>query len=479
MIIFASPEEALRFVADDEVEMVDLTFTDLIGRWHHVTLPGAAFKENTFSSGVAIDSSSVPGFKSPKRGDNVLVPDLKTGRIDPFWETKTLTFTCSVFEAGTMKPFIRDPRNVLKKAEDYLASLKIADGCKFSPEYEFYIFDGAEFINQHNQASYFLASQEAGWIPNGDDSLGLGNKIPHQSGYHAMPPRDLYYNIRADMVKRMTKEGIKVKYHHHEVGAPGQLEIEVLFEEPLDAADQGMLIKYIARMVAKSRGKTITFMPKPLYDTAGSGMHFHQFLHAEGKSLFYEEGGYANLSPLAIDYIAGLLKHTPAVMGFTNASTNSYKRLVPGFEAPTRIFFGLANRSACIRIPKYDDNELVKRIEFRPGDATGNIYLAIAAQLLAGLDGVKNKFDASAYNFGPFDQDIKNIPPEQLENIGSVPTNLQDALDKLDGDRDFLTSAGVFTDDLIDAWIDFKLENEFHQLQNRPHPYEMELYFDI
>jgi glutamine synthetase len=277
----------------------------------------------------------------------------------------------------------------------------------------------------------------------------------------------------------MVEEGIRVKYHHHEVGASGQLEIEVLFEEPLKAADQGMLVKYISRMTAVSYGKTVTFMPKPLYRTAGSGMHFHQFLHRDGKSLFYRKGGEANLSQIALNYIGGLLKHTPAVMGFTNPSTNSYKRLVPGFEAPTRIFFGLANRSACIRVPKYDDNEFLKRIEFRPADGTGNIYLSIAVQLLAGLDGVKKEIDAVAHNFGPINEDIQTLPADKVAHIGSIPNGLCEALSRLDEDREFLTSTGVFSNQLIDTWIEYKMEKEHYEMRNRPHPFELELYFDI
>jgi glutamine synthetase len=277
----------------------------------------------------------------------------------------------------------------------------------------------------------------------------------------------------------MIENGVEVKYHHHEVGAPGQVEIEVWFMEPLVAADKVMITKYITQMTAKKHGKTVTYMPKPLNETAGSGMHFHQFLHKKGKSLFYQKGNYANLSNLALNYIGGLLFHTPAVMAFTNPSTNSYKRLVPGFEAPTRLFFGLANRSACIRIPKYDDNNLLKRIEFRPGDGSANIYLSIAAQLLAGLEGINKKIDPIKNNFGPIDVDVQKLTAKGKAKIKSVPKGLEEALEALDSDRGFLTASGVFTDDLIDTWIKFKLENEFYKIRNRPHPYEFELYFDL
>jgi glutamine synthetase len=294
-----------------------------------------------------------------------------------------------------------------------------------------------------------------------------------------MPPRDRYYELRSEMVKLMQENGIKVKYHHHEVGAPGQVEIEVHFMEPLEAADKGMLTKYITQMAAKNRGKTITYMPKPLNNTAGNGMHFHQFLHQTGKSLFFQSGGYANLSTLALNYIGGLLHHTPAVMGFTNPTSNSYKRLVPGFEAPTKIFFGLANRSAAIRVPKYDDNEYLKRIEFRPSDASGNIYFSIAAQLIAGLNGIKHKINPGEHNYGPLDQDVEKLPEIEKANIKAVPKGVEEALEALDQDREFLISTGVFTDDLIDSWINFKLEQEYYTIRDRIHPYEIELYFDL
>ena len=477
--MFTSQEEALRFIKDEKVEMIDLTFTDLIGRLHHITVPAASFNEKIFSNGIAFDSSSIPGFKTKGGSDIILIPDENTGRIDPFWSYKTLAFTGSSYEAGSRQPFHRDPRNVLKKAVEYFHSLKIADGCYFSPEYEFYIFDGIKIINEINHSEYLITSEEAGWRENGSDFIGNGQKIPLQEGYHAMPPRDRCFNTRSEMVKQMVDEGIKVKYHHHEVGAAGQLEIEVLFEEPLKAADQGTQIKYIAKMVAERCGKTITFMPKPLYNAAGSGMHFHQFLHANGKSIFYKDGGYANLSDTALNYIGGLLDHTPAVMGFTNPSTNSYKRLIPGFEAPTKIFFGLANRSACIRIPKYDDNDRLKRIEFRPGDGTGNLYLAIAAQLLAGLNGIKNKTNPTEKGFGPIDRNVLNLPLEEQNRIKSVPANLKEAMTELDKDRTFLTSSGAFTDDLINGWIEYKLQKEYYRLFERPHPYELEMYFDL
>lgn len=477
--MFKTPDDALRFTMDDEVEMVDLTFIDLPGRWHHITLPVSAFTEEIFTSGVAFDSSSVPGFKISDASDMALIPDHSTGRLDPFYKVKTLSFICDVKEAGSLNPFALCPRGVLRRAEEYLASLKIADGCWFSPEYEFYIFDRVEVENSINCAQYRIESVEADLVFENERKSCSGYGIPHQGGYHAMPPNDMLHDIRSEIVKLAVAEGVKVKYHHHEVGAAGQAEIEVHFEEPLKAADQGMLIKYFARITAMKQGKTVTFMPKPLYNAAGNGMHFHQFLHREGKSLFYEKGGYANLSPLALHYVTGLLLHTPAVMGFADGSTNSYKRLIPGFEAPTRLFFGLANRSACIRIPKYDDNEYLKRIEFRPGDATGNIYLSIAAQLTAGLDGALNKIDPAEQKFGPYDVDVRELSEAKKAKIKSVPASLEEALDRLDSDRGFLTASGVFTDKLINQWIDYKLRHEIARLRDRPHPFEIELYYDL
>jgi len=477
--MFSCIEEVLRYIIDEKVEMVDLRYTDLVGRMHHVTVPGPTVNDKTFTAGVAFDSSSVPGFKSIAAGDMVVIADVTTGRMEPFYEAKTLAFTCDVREADTLAEFPRDPRTVLKKAVAYLNSLKIADGASFSPEYEFNIFEGVRYNNSLHTGAYEIISSATNWANNEEEDDYMGHKVPHQLGYHIMPPKDRYHDLRSEMVKYMMENRIRVKYHHHEVGAPGQVEIEVLFEEPLKAADDGVLTKYLLHMTALKHGKTVTFMPKPLLDSAGNGMHFHQFLHKGGKSLFYEKGGIANLSTLALQYISGLLLHTGAVMAFTNPSTNSYKRLVPGFEAPTKIFFGLANRSAAVRIPKYEDNEYYKRIEFRPGDATGNIYFAIAAQLLAGLDGIVRKVDYKAYNFGPINVNINEMPDAERDTIKSVPRSLSDAMDAVNRDREFLTNCGAFSDELIDGWREYKMQKEYYQVRNRPHPYEIELYFDL
>ncbi|MBL7191887.1 type I glutamate--ammonia ligase [bacterium] len=476
--MFDTPENLLKFAQDHKVEMIDLKFADLTGRWHHVTMPDAAFTEKVIIEGVGFDSSSLPGFKSETAGDMVLLPDISTAVIDPFWESYTLSIICDIMEADSLVQFSRNPRGVLKKTEQYLKSMNIADSCQISPEYEFYIFDGLELYNDDYASGYDVISYEGDWNRVDDEAHDLGYKIPLQGGYHAIPPLDSMYNLRAEIVKYLESAGIKVKYHHHEVGAPGQTEIEVLFNEPLKACDQGMMIKYIIRMVCQRRGKTASFMPKPLYKQAGSGMHFHQFLQKDGKSLFYKEGGYANLSDIALHYIGGILKHTPAVMAFTNPSTNSYKRLVPGFEAPTRLFFGLANRSATIRIPKYDDNPIMKRIEFRPGDASCNIYFAAAAQLLAGIDGIKNKIDPAKEGFGPYDMKVQYLPPEEAAKIKSVPENMLGAMEALDKDRDFLKIDNIFNDDLIDTWIDLKTK-EHYDVINRPHPHEFFMYHTI
>lgn len=477
--MFSSREEALKYIKDQKIDMVDLRYTDLVGRMHHVTVPGVTCCRRIFTNGVAFDSSSIPGFKSIAAGDMVLIADVSTARLDPFYEAKTVAFTCDVREADTLEEFARDPRTVLKKAAAYLKSLNIADGAYFSPEYEFNIFDGVKFNNTCNKCYYEVKSNAANWALSENDDDGSGHKIPHQMGYQVMPPRDRYHDLRSEMVNYMTDNGIRVKYHHHEVAAPGQVEIEVLFEEPLKAADDGVITKYLLQMAAMKHGKTVTFMPKPLLDSAGNGMHFHQYLHKDGKSLFWKKGGIANLSDLGLNYISGLLMHTPSVMAFTNGSTNSYKRLVPGFEAPTKIFFGLANRSAAIRIPKYDDNEELKRMEFRPGDATGNIYLSIAAQLLSGLDGIVNKIDHEDHNFGPVNINVWKLPKEERDLIKSVPRSLSEAMDALDKDREYLTKSGAFSDDLIDGWIEYKMQKEYYEVRNRPHPYEVELYFDL
>ena len=469
-------EEVLKFVKAQSIEMVDFKVVDLFGRWHHVTIPASQLSKSTFTDGIGIDASSYPGYKKIVAGDMKIIPDNTTLIIDPFHDLKTLSIVCDIFEPdGT--PYLRYPRNVARKAEQYMTSTQKRVAL-FSPELEFYVFDEIRYTSGINQASYYLDSIEAFWNTGRQENPNLGYKFPAQAGYHGIPPADSTFNLRSKLVKLIEESGILVKYHHHEVGA-AQVEIEVLHDTLLRAADAVMLMKYLIKNIAYQSGKVATFMPKPLFQQAGSGMHVHQYL-SDGKfSLFYDKNGYAGLSQLALNYIGGLLKHGPALLAFTNPSTNSYKRLIPGYEAPVNLFYAAANRTAAVRIPMYDVNRQRARIEFRPPDATCNPYLALSAMLMAGLDGIENQIDPAAEGFGPFDIDIAEMPEQERANIKALPSSLQDALDALKDDHDFLLKGEVFTEDLIDAWIEYKLNREVNPLQARPHPYEFELYSDI
>ncbi len=471
-------EEVLKFAKDQNIQMVDLKVVDLVGRWHHVTIPASQLNESTFSDGIGIDASSYPGYKKVAAGDMKIIPDSSTRILDPFSELKALSMICDILEPDGVTPYSRYPRNVARKAEEYLAATQ-RDIALFSPELEFYIFDDMRYASNVREAFYYVDSIEAFWNTGSGDEPNLGYRFPPKGGYHGIPPADTTFNLRSKMIKLIEEAGIPVKYHHHEVGSAAQVEIEVLHDTLLRSADAVMLMKYFIKNLARQNHKVATFMPKPLYQEAGSGMHVHQYL-SDGKiSLFYDQGGYAGLSQLALNYIGGLLKHGPALLAFTSPSTNSYKRLIPGFEAPVSLFFAAANRTAAVRIPTYDVNRQRERVEFRPPDSTCNPYLALPAMLMAGLDGIENKIDPTAEKFGPFEIDIAEMEEQQRANIKVLPSSLEDALEALKADHDFLLKGGVFTKDLIDAWIKYKLEKEVNPLQARPHPYEFELYSDI
>jgi glutamine synthetase len=478
--LFKSIKEVLNFAEKKKIEMVDLKYSDLFGRWHHLSLPASQLNREMFESGVPYDGSSTPGFKSLESGDMVLLPDLSTVQLDPFWDVPTLSFICSSAEADSLSLFPREPRCIVQEAQRYLLKSGIADKSLWGPEFEFYIFDSVSYKNDINMASYIIDSNEADWNSGLMAGKNLGHKIPPHSGYEAIPPLDDLFNVRSEMVRLIETSGIKIRYHHHEVGGPGQSEIEIIPVDLNAVGDTSMWIKYLIKMVAKKHNHTVTFMPKPLYNEAGNGMHFHQHLFKKGKPLFYDKNGYGGLSKSALYYIGGILRHGPALLAFTNPSTNSYKRLVPGFEAPVKLFFSLANRSAAIRIPKYAYNDpREKRIEFRPADASCNVYLAVAAQLLAGLDGIKMKIDPGKAGFGPIDKNIFLLPAEERSKIKSLPSSLKESLEALEKDCDFLISTGVFSQDLLEAWIDHKLNREYNEVRNRPHPYEISLYYDI
>lgn len=472
--MFNSYAEASEFIRENGIRMIDLKFSDLWGRWHHVTISPSEFTPELMQAGVGFDGSSV-GFKSVKSGDMVLIPEISTGFLDPFWNSPTLSFICITLEADSKARYFRDPREIARRAEKYLVDAEIADRSVWGPEFEFYVFSKVSFENSINVASYRVDSIESNW---NSASSGHGHFIPIHGGYHAIPPRDQLYNIRAEIVETLEDMGIPVKYHHHEVGGPGQCEIETPLMGLLASADASMTIKYVSKMVAMENDQTVTFLPKPLYGEAGNGMHFHQMLYKDGINIFYDPQGLHYLSKTALYYIGGLLKHAPAILGLTNPSTNSYRRLVPGFEAPINCFFSVGNRSAAIRVPKYATEPDTVRFEFRPPDATCNPYLAMAAMLMAGIDGIQNQIDPSTEGFGPFDEDIFTWPAEKLALIKNLPTSLEVALDALESDHEFLLKGDVFSEEMIRDWIRAKRAEDY-QIRTRPHPYEVQMYFDL
>ena len=473
--MFRDFEAVQRHIAEAGVKMVDLKFVDLWGRWHHVTLPADQFTEDVLSEGIGFDGSSV-GFRGVASGDMALVPDLATGVMDPFWDMPTLSFICGSVEADTKAVNPHDPRNIAARAEAWLRESGIATESRWGPEFEFYVFDEVHFDNGVNRAAYRVSSSEAEWSASNG---GHGHVIPLHGGYHAIGPTDRLFNLRAEISLHLASMGVPVKYHHHEVGGPGQVELEIPLAGLVAAGDQGMLVKYVAKMTAFRHQQTATFMPKPLYGEAGSGMHFHQHLFDGATNLFYDPDGYGLLSETARWYIGGLLLHAPALLGLTNPSTNSYRRLVPGFEAPVSNFFSLANRSAAVRVPKYATSPDAVRFEFRPPDATCNIYLAMAAQLMAGIDGIKRRIDPSEHGFGPMDADVFSLPPAELARIQQLPTTLEAALSALEDDHAFLLEGDVFSAGLVERWVHAKREKELKAVRARPHPYEVQLYFDV
>lgn len=472
-------DRILQFATDHDIKTVDFKLCNLFGGWHHITMPIARLNEDLLKNGVGVDGSSIPGFKVKGISDLQLIPDTSTRLIDPFWDVPTLSFICSLFKTGTLEPFPLDPRQIALRAEKYLISSGIATRSHWLPEYEFYIFDGITFTNEINLSMYRIDSAEAAWNRCESCSSETAYPIPSQRGYHIAPPQDRYFNLRNNIVNLLEELGIPIKYHHHEVGGPGQEEIETVPGPLVKSADNGMMIKYITKMMALQEDLCVTFMPKPLTNTAGSGLHFHQHLFMENQPLFFDEKGYSGLSQLALYYIGGLLKHSASLMALTNPSTNSYKRLVPGYEAPTKAFFGAGNRASALRIPTYATAPMDKRIELRTPDATCNIYLAMAAQLMAGIDGIVNKIDPIANGWGPFETDLHLVPKDKLDIIPDLPSCMAEAMEALQHDHDYLLAGGVFPESLVDNWVNWKLEKEDLEMRRRPHPYEMDLYFNV
>jgi glutamine synthetase len=467
--------KALAFVKKSGVADVSLKFIDLAGRWHQVMLPVTNFTEETFRRGVAFDGSSVPGFTRLESGDLSLIPDPATRFVEDVTGTRFVSFICYVVEADTKRPFSRDPRLVASKAERFLVKSGIADQAYFMAELEFNVFDEVRILGVPNVTGYTVKSLSAGMEPG---SSSKSYPWISGKGYHAVPPLDRYLWLRSMMVAEMGRAGIHAKYAHHEGGSAGQCEIEARPTELLLAADHIMTAKYIIKNLAARYGYVATFIPKPLYGQPGNGMHFHQHLVKRGRNLFFKKGGYGNLSRQALYYIGGLLKHGRALLALTCPSTNSYKRLVPGFEAPICFSYSIANRSAAVRIPKGISIERDARVEFRPSDATSNAYLAIAAMLMAGIDGIRHKIDPEKEGFGPFDVDAFKETDLKAKGMMSVPFDLHEALECLRRDHAFLLEGDVFTEDLIRTWIDIKYRLEIYPLRQHPHPYEIDLYLD-
>ena len=474
--MFTNAEEAIAFTRREGVEFIDVRFIDLPGVMQHFNIPVEQFDESSFTEGLMFDGSSIRGFQAIHESDMKLVPDVTTAYLDPFRKRKTLIVNFSIVDPFTDEPYSRDPRTIAAKAEAYLKSTGIADTAFFAPEAEFYVFDDVRFSTNQHESFYSLDSVEAAWNTGREEEGGnLGYKTRYKGGYFPVSPNDQFADLRDEMCAVLAQVGLDVERAHHEVGTAGQQEINYKFNTLLHSADDLMKFKYVIKNVAWEHGKTVTFMPKPIFGDNGSGMHSHQSLWLNGEPLFYDEKGYGGLSDMARWYIGGLLKHAPSLLAFTNPSVNSYRRLVPGYEAPVNLVYSARNRSACIRIPVTGSSPKAKRVEFRVPDPTANPYLAFAAQLLAGIDGIKNRIEPPA----PIDKDLYELPPEEHAQIAQVPASLEEALDNLERDHEFLTQGDVFSEDLIATWNDYKRSNEIDPIRLRPHPHEFEIYYDI
>lgn len=477
--MFKSYNEVIEFCEKKKILMIDFKMIDLAGRWRHLSIPTSRFTPDTLTYGIGFDGSNY-GYAPVEKSDMVFIPDISTAVFDPFTQIPTLSMIGDVYviaEPDNYR-FNQDPRAIAYKAEEYMKSTGIADLMLTGPEYEFHVFDHIAYECTPNRTSFTIDAKQAIWNSGDNDKQNLGYKIPVKGGYHTVPPQDILYDLRARMCLLLEENNIPVKYHHHEVGGPGQIEIEVEFGGMREMADKTMLAKYLIKNLAFQEGKTVTFLPKPLFGEAGNGMHVHMHLFKNGKPIFYDENGYANLSKEALYFIGGILKHSPALLAFTNPSTNSYKRLIPGYEAPVSICFATANRSAVIRVPAYAKSPAQKRFEFRSSDATCNPYLAFSALLMAGLDGIINNIDPVAEGYGPYDVNLYNLPPEEQAKIKSLPRTLDEALDALEKDHDFLLAGNVFPKQLIEQWIINK-RLEARKVNEIPHPMEFELYYDL
>jgi glutamine synthetase len=468
-------KKVIQTIKDREILAIDLRFCDLPGLWQHFTVPAAELTEDSIAEGFGFDGSSIRGFQEIQESDMLLFPDMTTAFEDPFMKVRTMNIICDVADPITGEPYTRDPRFVAKKAENYLKSTGMADTAYFGPEPEFFALDDVRFSQSYDHGYYYIDSVEGFWNSGKEEGPNLGYKPRYKEGYFPVPPMDTLHDMRTDMVLVLEEAGVKCELHHHEVATAGQCEIDLRYDTLLSMGDKYLKYKYIIKNVGRRYNKTVTLMPKPVFMDNGSGMHVHQSLWKDGKNLFYEAGTYADLSQMAVYYIGGILKHAPSLLGFCAPSTNSYRRLVPGYEAPINLIYSQRNRSACVRIPAYSKSEKAKRIEFRPPDPTANGYLAFAAMLMAGLDGIQNKILPP----DPMDKDLYDLDPEDMAQVASVPGSLADVLDALEKDHDFLLKGDVFTTDLIETWIEYKRTHEVDAIRLRPHPHEFALYFDI
>ncbi len=469
-----TPKEVIDYAKKNNALMVDMKFMDLLGTWQHFSVPVSELEEHLFEDGLGFDGSSIRGWQAINASDMLVVPDSTTSVMDPFTAIPTLSMICNIVDPITKEKYSRDPRNIAQKAEAYLKSTGIGDTAFFGPEAEFFLFDDVRYQLTTNSSSYFVDSVEGNWNTGRDEQPNLGYKPRHKEGYFPVSPTDSLQDIRSEMTLLMEKVGMAMECHHHEVATGGQCEIDMRYAPLVQCADQLMWYKYIVKNVAKKHNKSATFMPKPLFADNGSGMHVHQSIWKDGKPLF-AGNGYAGISELGLNYIGGVLKHSRALAAFVAPTTNSYKRLIPGFEAPVNLAYSSRNRSAAIRIPMYSPSPKAKRIEARFPDPSCNGYLAFSAMLMAGLDGIENKIDPGE----PLDKDIYSLGPEELANIPTLPASLDEALDELEKDHEFLLKGDVFTEDIITRWIEYKRENEIDQLRKRPHPMEFYMYYDI
>ena len=470
-----TPSEVVALAKDNNVKIVDLKFMDLPGMWQHFSLMVDELSEDLFTEGIGFDGSSIRGFQAINESDMLLFPDPATALIDPVCQIPTLSITCNIKDPITLENYTRDVRYIAQKAEAYLQSTGIADTSFWGPEAEFYLLNDIRYGQTQNAGFYHVDSVEGSWNSGREENPNLGYKPRYKEGYFPVPPSDTLQDIRSEICLKLIESGIDVEVHHHEVGTAGQGEIDIRYDTLTTVGDKMALYKYIVKNVARSHNLVATFMPKPLFQDNGSGMHVHTSLWKDGKNVFFDPQGYSLLSETALYYIGGLLAHARSLCAIIAPTTNSYKRLVPGYEAPVNIAYSQRNRSACVRIPVYSKSEKSKRVEFRTPDPSCNPYLAFSALLMAGLDGIQNRIHPG----DPLDKDLYDLEPEELDDIESTPISLGDALDALEDDHEYLLKGDVFTEDVLDVWIDYKRENEVDAINMRPHPYEFYLYHDI